>query len=60
MGRAVESEDQETRARDEHIKNLPDGQMEILMTDHSQGTLHIIIFRRVSQKARLGVYAKTV
>src|SRR6266404_4308957 len=28
------------RARDEHIKNLPKGQMEILMTDDTRGTLH--------------------
>ena len=38
--RAVESEDKETRALDEHIKNLPTAQMEILMTDDSRGTLH--------------------
>jgi integrase len=29
-----------TRAQDEHIKNLPVGQMEILMTDQLRGTLH--------------------
>src|SRR5712672_4004140 len=28
-GRAIQSEDKETRALDEHIKNLPKGQMEI-------------------------------
>jgi hypothetical protein len=38
--RAVESEGRETRALDEHIKNLPTGQMEILMTDDTRGTLH--------------------
>jgi len=36
-GRAVQSEDKETRALDEHIKNLPKGQMEILMTDDTRG-----------------------
>ena len=39
-GRAVETDDRETRARDEHIKNLPTGQIEILKTDQSRGTLH--------------------
>ena len=39
-GRAVEIEDRETRAHDEHIKNLPTGQIEILMTDPAEGTLH--------------------
>jgi len=34
-GRAVESEERETRARDDHIKNLPTGQIEILMTDQT-------------------------
>ena len=40
-GQAVESEERETRALDEHIKNLPKGQMEILMTDDTRGTLHM-------------------
>jgi hypothetical protein len=39
-GRAVEIEERETRALDEHIKNLPNGQMQILMTDAARGTLH--------------------
>jgi hypothetical protein len=39
-GRAVDIESTETRALDEHIKNLPKGQMEILMTDDTRGTLH--------------------
>jgi len=39
-GRAVDIQAIETRALDEHIKNLPKGQMEILMTDDSRGTLH--------------------
>jgi hypothetical protein len=39
-GRAVDIQAIETRALDEHIKNLPKGQMEILMTDDTRGTLH--------------------
>ncbi|HKS73955.1 MAG TPA: type IV secretory system conjugative DNA transfer family protein, partial [Terriglobales bacterium] len=44
--RAVESEDRETRVLDEHIKNLPKGQMEILMTDDTRGTLHQLLHVR--------------
>jgi len=44
--RAVESEDRETRALDEHIKNLPKGQMEVLMTDDTRGTLHALLHVR--------------
>ncbi len=39
-GSAVDVETRETRALDEHIKNLPKGQMSILMTDDTRGTLH--------------------
>lgn len=39
-GTATEREDREYRAEDERIKNLPKGQMQILMTDDSRGTLH--------------------
>ncbi|MBY0502750.1 MAG: type IV secretory system conjugative DNA transfer family protein [Bryobacteraceae bacterium] len=35
-----EREEREYRAQDERIKNLPKGQMEILMTDDTEGTLH--------------------
>jgi len=51
--RAVESEDRETRARDEHIKNLPKGQMEILMTDDTRGTLHQLLHVRPPQDVRV-------
>src|SRR5271157_3620695 len=44
--RATESKDRETRALDEHIKNLPKGQMEILMTDDTRGTLHQLLHVR--------------
>jgi hypothetical protein len=37
---ATEREEREYRAQDERIKNLPLGQMQILMTDNTQGTLH--------------------
>jgi hypothetical protein len=47
--RAVESVDRETRALDEHIKNLPKGQMEILMTDDTRGTLHQLLHVRAPQ-----------
>src|SRR6202453_799002 len=42
-GRATESEDRETRSQDESIKNLPKGQMEILMSDDTRGTLHSLL-----------------
>jgi hypothetical protein len=47
--RATERQDRETRALDEHIKNLPKGQMEILMTDDSRGTLHQLLHIRPPQ-----------
>jgi type IV secretory pathway TraG/TraD family ATPase VirD4 len=37
---ASEREEREYRAEDERIKNLPKGQMQILMTDDTEGTLH--------------------
>src|SRR5579862_9050553 len=40
IGFGSETDIKDTRAQDEHIKNLPVGQMEILMTDRLQGTLH--------------------
>ena len=39
-GAGNESDVRETRAREEHIKNLPLGQMEILMVDPREGTRH--------------------
>lgn len=39
-GMGSESDTRETRAREEHIKNLPVGQMEILMADPREGTLY--------------------
>jgi hypothetical protein len=46
---AVEHEDRETRALDEHIKNLPKAQMEILMTDDARGTLHSLLHVRAPE-----------
>src|SRR6202142_1242546 len=51
--RATESEDRETRALDEHIKNLPKAQMEILMTDDTRGTLHQLLHVRPPQDVRI-------
>ena len=39
-GMGSESEAKETRAREDHIKNLPVRQVEILMVDSREGTLH--------------------
>jgi TraM recognition site of TraD and TraG len=47
--RAVDREEKETRALDEHIKNLPKGQMEILMTDDARGTLHGLLHVRTPE-----------
>ena len=46
-GAGSETDIKDTRAQDEHIKNLPVGQMEILMTDSRQGTLHSHLHVRV-------------
>jgi hypothetical protein len=50
---AVEHEDKETRALDEHIKNLPKAQMEILMTDDARGTLHGLLHVRAPEDVRI-------
>ena len=39
-GTGNESDARETRSREEHIKNMPVGQLEILMVDPREGTLH--------------------
>ncbi len=39
-GTGNESDARETRSREEHIKNMPVGQLEILMVDSREGTLH--------------------
>jgi Type IV secretory system Conjugative DNA transfer len=52
IGFGSETDIKETRAQDEHIKNLPVGQMEILMTDKRQGTLHSHLHVRVPRNYR--------
>jgi hypothetical protein len=51
--RAVDREEKETRALDEHIKNLPKAQMEILMTDDARGTLHGLLHVRAPDDVRI-------
>lgn len=47
VGFGSETDIKDTRSQDEHIKNLPVGQMEILMTENRQGTLHSHLHVRV-------------
>ena len=53
-GTGSESEMKETRAREEHIKNLPVGQMEILMVDSREGTRYSHLHVRRAPSFRLG------
>ena len=52
-GRVVETEQLETRAADFHIKNLPKGQIELLMTDETVGTLHTLLHVRPPADVRI-------
>jgi hypothetical protein len=52
IGFGSETDIKDTRSQDEHIKNLPVGQMEILMTDNRQGTLHSHLHVRVPRDYR--------
>jgi hypothetical protein len=52
IGFGSETDIKDTRAQDEHIKNLPVGQMEILMTDNRQGTLYSHLHVRVPRNYR--------
>ena len=52
IGFGSETDIKDTRAQDEHIKNLPVGQMQILMTDKIQGTLHSHLHVRVPRNDR--------
>ncbi len=52
-GTGSESEMKETRAREEHIKNLPVGQMEVLMVDSREGTRHAHLHVRRAPSFRL-------
>lgn len=53
LGYGSETDIKETRSKDDHIKNLPLGQMEILMTDQKKGTLHSHLHVRVPKEYRL-------
>lgn len=59
-GRATESEDRETRSQDESIKNLPKGQMEILMSDDTRGTLHSLLQIRPPDRVRIPRFAPMI
>jgi type IV secretory system conjugative DNA transfer VirD4/TraG family protein len=52
IGFGSETDIKDTRAQDEHIKNLPVGQMEILMTENRLGTLHSHLHVRVPRQYR--------
>jgi Type IV secretory system Conjugative DNA transfer len=52
IGFGSETDIKDTRSQDDHIKNLPVGQMEILMTDNRQGTLHSHLHVRVPRNYR--------
>lgn len=51
-----EREEREYRAQDERIKNLPKGQMEILMTDDTEGTLHRHLHVRTPPNVELAAF----
>ena len=53
VGTGSESEIKETRAREDHIKNLPVGQMEILMVDSREGTRYSHLHVRRAPSFRL-------
>ena len=62
-GTGSESDIKETRAREDHIKNLPVGQMELLMVDNREGTryshLHVRRAPRIELEAiRPSLYPK--
>ena len=52
-GTGSESDVKETRSREDHIKNLPVGQMEILMVDNREGTLHSHLHVRQAPRFQL-------
>jgi len=51
-GAGSETEIKDTRAQDQHIKNLPVGRMEILMSDQVQGALHSHLHIRAPREYR--------
>jgi hypothetical protein len=60
LGFGSETDIKDTRAQDEHIKNLPVGQMEILMTDSRQGTLHSHLHVRVPRECRFSGFEPVI
>lgn len=60
LGFGSETDIKDTRAQDDHIKNLPVGQMEILMTDKRQGTLHSHLHIRVPRTYRFPGFAPRI
>ena len=52
VGFGSETDIKDTRAQDEHIKNLPVGQMEVLMTENRLGTLHSHLHVRMPHQYR--------
>jgi hypothetical protein len=52
VGFGSETDIKDTRAQDEHIKNLPVGQMETLMTENRLGTLHSHLHVRAPRQYR--------
>lgn len=53
-GTGSESDIRETRASEEHVKNLPVGQMEILMVDNREGTRHSHLHVRQAPRFEIG------
>ena len=60
IGFGSETDIKDTRSQDDHIKNLPVGQMEILMTDNRQGTLHSHLHIRVPRNYRFPGFEPTI
>jgi len=60
IGFGSETDIKDTRAQEEHIKNLPVGQMEILMTDQLQGTLHSHLHVRRPRNYRFPGFEPTI
>jgi type IV secretory system conjugative DNA transfer VirD4/TraG family protein len=60
IGFGSETDIKDTRSQDDHIKNLPVGQMEILMTDNRRGTLHAHLHVRVPRNYRFPGFEPTI
>lgn len=56
VGLGSETDIRETRSKDDRVKNLPLGQMEILMTDNRQGTLHSHLHIRYPREHRFPLH----